>query len=193
MPIMDGLSVAAAIRAEEQARGRRRTSLLALTAMTQELDRARCEAAGFDAYLAKPVRGAELLEKLELLAASQEAALGRVRDDEFAANLEAAETEDAEDLKAAARAFLRHAEDIITRLCVARDSSEPDTLSREAHGAKGMLSLMACTGLARLANQIERQPTETSARARTDELIDGLRKLRETLQSRSDLSPDGQA
>jgi len=55
------------------------------------------------------------------------------------------------------------------------------------------LSLMACTGLARLANQIERQPTETSARARTDELIDGLRKLRETLQSRSDLSPDGQA
>ena len=86
-----------------------------------------------------------------------------------------------------------HAEDIITRLCVARDSSEPDTLSREAHGAKGMLSLMACTGLARLANQIERQPTETSARARTDELIDGLRKLRETLRSRSDLSPDGQA
>jgi HPt (histidine-containing phosphotransfer) domain-containing protein len=161
--------------------------------MTQELDRARCEAAGFDAYLAKPVRGAELLEKLELLAASQEAALGRVRDDEFAANLESAETEDAEDLKAAARAFLRHAEDIITRLCVARDSAEPDTLSREAHGAKGMLSLMACTGLARLANQIERQPTETSARARTDELIDGLRKLRETLQSRSDLSPDGQA
>ena len=56
-----------------------------------------------------------------------------------------------------------------------------------------MLSLMACGGLARLANQIERQPTETSARARTDELIDGLRKLRETLQSRSDLSPDGQA
>jgi len=193
MPIMDGLSVAAAIRAEEEARGRRRTSLLALTAMTQELDRARCEAAGFDAYLAKPVRGAELLEKLELLAASQEAALGRVRDDEFAANLEVAETEDAEDLKAAARAYLRHAEDIITRLCVARDSAEPDTLSREAHGAKGMLSLMACTGLARLANQIERQPTETSARARTDELIDGLRKLRETLQSRSDLSPDGQA
>jgi HPt (histidine-containing phosphotransfer) domain-containing protein len=88
---------------------------------------------------------------------------------------------------------LRHADDIINRLCLARDSSEPDTLSREAHGAKGMLSLMACGGLARLANQIERQPTETSARARTDELIDGLRKLRETLQSRSDLSPDGQA
>jgi CheY-like chemotaxis protein/anti-sigma regulatory factor (Ser/Thr protein kinase) len=193
MPIMDGLAVAAAIRAEEAARGRRRTSLLALTAMTQELDRARCEAAGFDAYLAKPVRGAELLEKLELLAATQDAALGRVREDEFAANLEAAEAEDAEDLRAAARAYLRHAEDIIARLTAARNSSEADLLSREAHGAKGMLSLMACGGLARLANQIERQPTEASARARTDELIDGLRKLREALQSRSDLSPDGQA
>jgi CheY-like chemotaxis protein len=56
MPIIDGLGVATAIRAEEKSSGRRRTALLALTAMTQELDRARCEAAGFDAYLAKPVR-----------------------------------------------------------------------------------------------------------------------------------------
>jgi two-component system sensor histidine kinase EvgS len=193
MPIMDGLSVAAAIRAEEQARGRRRTALLALTAMTQELDRARCEAAGFDAYLAKPVRGAELLEKLELLSASQEADLNRIRDDEFGAHLEAAEAEDAEDLRAAARAFLRHADDIIARLCAARDGGDADALGREAHGAKGMLSLMACAGLARLANQIERQPGENTARARTEELIDGLRKLRLTLQSRTDLSADAQA
>jgi signal transduction histidine kinase/CheY-like chemotaxis protein len=193
MPIMDGLSVAAAIRAEEQARGRRRTALLALTAMTQELDRARCEAAGFDAYLAKPVRGAELLEKLELLSASQEADLNRIRDDEFGAHLEAAETEDAEDLRAAARAFLRHADDILARLCAARDGGDADALGREAHGAKGMLSLMACAGLARLANQIERQPGENTARARTEELIDGLRKLRLTLQSRTDLSADAQA
>ncbi len=193
MPIMDGLSVASAIRAEEQARGRRRTALLALTAMTQELDRARCEAAGFDAYLAKPVRGAELLEKLELLSASQEADLNRIRDDEFADHLASAETEDAEDLRAAARAFLRHADDILTRLSTARDSGDPDALGREAHGAKGMLSLMACTGLARLANQIERQPGDNTARARTEELIDGLRKLRQSLQSRTDLSADGQA
>jgi PAS domain S-box-containing protein len=193
MPIMDGLSVAAAIRAEEQARGRRRTALLALTAMTQELDRARCEAAGFDAYLAKPVRGAELIEKLEVLAASQDAALSLRREDEFAANLEAAESEDAEDLRAAARAFLRHADEIIGRLCSARDAGEPDTLGREAHGAKGMLSLMACGSLARLAHQLERQPAETTARTRADELIDGLRKLRETLRSRTDLRPDGQA
>ena len=157
--------------------------------MTQELDRARCEAAGFDAYLAKPVRGAELLEKLALLSANQDTAGEPVRSDELAA----AEAEEAEDLRCAARAFLRHADQIIHRLTVARDDASPETLSREAHGAKGMLSLMACSGLARLANTVERQPADPGSRARTDELIDGLRKLRESLLSRADLSPDGQA
>ncbi len=193
MPIIDGLGVATAIRAEEKTSGRRRTALLALTAMTQELDRARCEAAGFDAYLAKPVRGAELLEKLALLSANQDTAGEPVRSDEFAAQLAAAEAEEAEDLRCAARAFLRHADQIIHRLTVARDDASPETLSREAHGAKGMLSLMACSGLARLANTVERQPADPGSRARTDELIDGLRKLRESLLSRADLSPDGQA
>lgn len=71
MPIMDGIATATAIRTEERALGRRPTRLLALTAMTLETDRARCEAAGFDAYLAKPVRGAELLEKLDVFAARE--------------------------------------------------------------------------------------------------------------------------
>lgn len=191
MPIMDGLSVAGAIRAEEKARGRSRTALLALTAMTQELDRARCEHAGFDAYLAKPVRGAELLEKLGVLAAGLEATQGRFRDDEFATSLAAAEKEDAEDLRAAGRAFLRHADDIISRLALARKSPGAEDLGREAHGVKGMLSLMACSGLAGLANQIERQPAAPAARTHADELIAGLRRLRETLLSKSELSAHG--
>ena len=68
-----------------------------------------------------------------------------------------------------------------------------ENLSREAHGVKGMLSLMGCASLAKLANTIERQPADPGSKARTAELIDGLRKLRETLRSRTDLSPDGQA
>lgn len=193
MPIIDGLGVAAAIRAEEKTTGRRRTALLAMTAMTQELDRARCEAAGFDAYLAKPVRGAELLQKLELLSSQQEPAATPLPADEFAEQLAAAEAEEAEDLRCAARAFLRHSEQIISRLEAIRKEGTPESLSREAHGTKGMLSLMGCTGLARLANAIERQPSEPAAQGRADELIDGLRNLRNTLLSRADLSPDGQA
>ncbi len=193
MPIIDGLGVATAIRAEEKSSGRRRTALLALTAMTQELDRARCEAAGFDAYLAKPVRGAELLQKLELLAANQEVAQDAVREDEFATQLASAEAEEAEDLRCAARAFLRHSEQFIQRLGAMQLDASAENLSREAHGVKGMLSLMGCASLAKLANTIERQPADPGSKARTAELIDGLRKLRETLRSRTDLSPDGQA
>jgi len=73
----------------------------------------------------------------------------------------------------------------------ARDAHETEALGREAHGVRGMLSLMACAGLAKLAHRIERQPAEAIAQGDPDELIDGLRKLREALRSRTDLSADG--
>jgi two-component system sensor histidine kinase/response regulator len=191
MPLLDGLMVAMAIRAEEKARGLRRTTLVALTAMTEEADRDRCQAAGFDAYIAKPVRGAELLERLAALSANPTAGPAPDLEDEFAVRLAHAESEDAEDLRAAGRAFLRHAEQMIGRLAAARDAQEPEALSREAHGVRGMLSLMACAGLAKLAHRIERQPAEAIDQGWADALIAGLRKLREALRSRTDLSADG--
>ncbi len=54
-----------------------------------------------------------------------------------------------------------------------------------------MLSLMSCASLARLANSIEVDPEQPEVGVRINELIVGLRKLLETLQSRSDLSPHG--
>ena len=191
LPLLDGLMVAKAIRAEEKARGRRHTVLLALTAMAEEADRDRCQAAGFDAHVAKPVRGAELLERLAALSATPPAGPADTFEDEFAIRLAHAESEDAADLRAAGRAFLRHAEQMIGRLGAARDAHETEALGREAHGARGMLSLMACAGLAKLAHRIERQPAEAIAQGDPDELIDGLRKLREALRSRTDLSADG--
>jgi HPt (histidine-containing phosphotransfer) domain-containing protein len=134
-----------------------------------------------------------LLQKLELLAANQEITQDIVRDDEFTNQLATAEAEEAEDLRCAARAFLRHSEQLIQRLSKIHQDGSADSLSQEAHGIKGMLSLMGCAGLAKLANTIERQPADPGAKARTDELIVGLRKLGETLRSRIDLSPDGQA
>jgi CheY-like chemotaxis protein/HPt (histidine-containing phosphotransfer) domain-containing protein len=191
MPVMDGIATATAIRAEERALGRRPTRLLALTAMTLETDRARCEAAGFDAYLAKPVRGAELLEKLDVCVAQE--APPPVLGNEFLSALEVSEADEAEDLRCAARSYLRHAEGMIDQLGTALARRDAGALERHAHGTKGMLALMGCVALAKLAGTIERQPDGAEVGPQVNELIDGLRKLRESLVSRADLTPHGQA
>ena len=190
MPVMDGITAAQTIRAQEAAQGRKRTTLIALTAMTQETDRARCEASGFDAYLAKPVRGAELLEKIDLLAPAD--AGKPTPENDWGHMLDAAEAEEAEDLRCAARAFLRHAKEIIERLEAVSQSQNTEALGREAHGAKGMLSLMGCKALSHLAWSLEKDPANATAPQRTKELISGLHQLHESLLMRTDLSPHGQ-
>ena len=191
MPVMDGIATATAIRAEERALGRRPTRLLALTAMTLETDRARCEAAGFDAYLAKPVRGAELLEKLDVCVGQETPP--PVLGNEFLSALEVSEDDEAEDLRCAARSYLRHAEAMIDQLALALSQGDEAGLQRQAHGTKGMLALMGCVALAKLAGSIERQPAGPEVAPQVNELIDGLRRLRESLVSRADLTPHGQA
>jgi signal transduction histidine kinase/ActR/RegA family two-component response regulator len=66
MPVLDGVSAARAIRAEEAARGRPRTPIVALTAnaMTQQVDS--YLEAGMDGYVPKPIDVRALLQALEL-------------------------------------------------------------------------------------------------------------------------------
>lgn len=64
MPVMGGLEAIAAIRALVPARAVR---IVALSAHADEAVRARCLAAGADAYLVKPVRMADLKGLLEQL------------------------------------------------------------------------------------------------------------------------------
>ena len=65
MPHMDGYEVAQAIRAHEADGQNGRTPLVAVTAHAQDDDRARCEAAGMDDFLTKPVRRDALLAVVE--------------------------------------------------------------------------------------------------------------------------------
>jgi two-component system, sensor histidine kinase and response regulator len=68
MPVLDGLAAVAALRKHELATGARRTPMIAVTAHAMEGDRERCLAAGFDGYVTKPIRIAELFSEIDRVA-----------------------------------------------------------------------------------------------------------------------------
>jgi len=64
MPVMDGVTATAAIRAAELAEGRARTPILALTANAMSHQVAEYLASGFDGHVAKPIDAAHLYEAI---------------------------------------------------------------------------------------------------------------------------------
>ena len=64
MPVMDGVDATKAIRAAEQAAGRRTSYIVATTANAMQGDRERYLAAGMDGYISKPMRINELVSAL---------------------------------------------------------------------------------------------------------------------------------
>jgi len=72
MPDMDGAQTAAAIRARERHTGGHVT-IIAVTAHALESDRARCLAAGMDAYVAKPIHPPDLLALIARIRTEQAA------------------------------------------------------------------------------------------------------------------------
>jgi two-component system, sensor histidine kinase and response regulator len=69
MPVLSGFEATAAIRVEEAASGRR-LPIVGLTAHAMKGDMERCLEAGMDAYLAKPIKGAELSATIDRVAAT---------------------------------------------------------------------------------------------------------------------------
>ena len=67
MPEMDGISAVKHIRTIEDEKSLSRTPVIAMTAHAFSEDRAKCLAAGFDEYLAKPLSKKSLFEKMSTL------------------------------------------------------------------------------------------------------------------------------
>jgi len=72
MPEMDGLEAAAAIRKREAETGSRRIPIIALTAHAMSGDRERCQKAGMDGYVTKPIQPEELNRAIQEHASARE-------------------------------------------------------------------------------------------------------------------------
>jgi CheY-like chemotaxis protein len=76
MPVMDGLTATAQIRAKERDTGRDRTPIVALTANAMSHQVEQYVAAGMDSHVAKPIQAAELFEALTRAAVPPQAKPG---------------------------------------------------------------------------------------------------------------------
>lgn len=189
MPLLGGIAIASVIRKEERRRKRKPISLVALTGSMNPAQRALCQKVGLDEFLVKPLRGADLLAKVNAIRQRNE-----LPEDthEFIKNLQRADAQEAEDLKFAGRIFLKHSDSFIEKLQTALANKDPQDMQFQAHAVLGMLGIMGCSELVQLASLIDRRPQDSQTEKRTKRLIDGLRKLKDSLRSLGDLTPDGQ-
>jgi two-component system sensor histidine kinase/response regulator len=160
MPEMDGIEATAAIREREASRGSyalegRRLPIIGLTAHAMKGDRERCLAGGFDSYLSKPVRAAELLS---LVAQPVTSNIGETPVEPPLIN--ASEVLDRVDgsitlLKKIRDLFEDECQDMLAQIEQAIHASEPAQLHRAAHTLKGSVSYFGSTAAYEAALRLE--------------------------------------
>ncbi len=190
MPLLDGMSLVKCIRDEEIKSQRRPTKLVALTGMNYSHKSNReLKEIGLDDYFQKPIRGADLINKVNLLfvATGPQSPL-----DEFHTALIDADEEEIEDLKCAGRVFLRHSQLLIRQFEAVMHGTDPESIIKECHNLKGMLALMSCPTLAHFAAELEQNPHGPWAKDYGKKLSDGLHRLQESLTLSPVLAPHGQ-
>ncbi|MHB1558380.1 MAG: response regulator [Isosphaeraceae bacterium] len=164
MPEMDGFEAVRAIRASEAGgASSNRLPILALTAHAMQGDRERCLAGGFDGYLPKPIRQADLEKALEpLVVAQRQASAGPDRrrprcDDrrDVIDALLAACDGDREFAHELAQTFLESAPGCLDRLGTALRAVDPHGVAVEAHGLRGISRTIGAEELADACEQLE--------------------------------------
>jgi CheY-like chemotaxis protein len=176
MPEMDGLEAVRAIRDAEALTGGH-LPVVALTAHAMQGDHQRCLDAGFDGYLAKPIRRSDLEAALAKVAARGDSGgVPGVADepgpassaDRLLAALEAACDGDAEFARDLAASFLESAPRCIEGIHDALAAADPDRLAYEAHGLKGISRTIGAVELADVCQSLERAARDANPRVADD-------------------------
>jgi two-component system, sensor histidine kinase and response regulator len=185
MPEMDGFDAVRAIRARESATGPH-LRIVALTAHAMQGDRERCLSAGFDGYLPKPIRKADLEAALEGLVPHTGRRQGPGPPPRPPARLlEICDGDDAFARELAA-SFLESAPRCLGVIEDAARAGDAPRIAGEAHGLKGISRTIGADDLADACQALEdaahRGDLDT-ARARTFRVVDAWEAVRAALES----------
>jgi PAS domain S-box-containing protein len=160
MPELGGLQATALLRQREEGTGRH-MPVIALTAHAMKGDRERCLQAGMDAYLAKPLRAAELLEVLNEVAgraASPPQVEGNTMAAEGAMDYQAAldyVAGDTDLLREVAEVFLKAEPGMRGAVEAAIRQRDSAQLKRAAHTLKGSASTFGARAVYEAARRLE--------------------------------------
>ena len=160
MPEMDGFEATKQIRAHEQTTGGR-VPILAVTAHAMKGDRELCLAAGMDSYISKPIRAAELHQRIDEITATS-ARVDRPRpaavaaDDSWDWSTALATVQGSEELlREIIEAFLEEAPRQILAMHEAIKRSDAALLRRAAHTVKGAVRYFGADRAFKMAMQLE--------------------------------------
>jgi len=189
MPEMNGYEATQRIRALEQA-GTTRTPIIAMTAHAMEGARDTCLSHGMDGYVSKPIDMAALQQELSALVADlplPEHALATPLDSSLhAANIALLrQTVDGDKalFDELVGLYLADAPTHLKRIQNACQQGDADTLRRNAHALKGMISIFDAQQAMALAQQLEDQPQGPHAQQTVQALVQALSELEQALNS----------
>lgn len=162
MPGMTGLEATRAIL-QATAPGHKRPIIVGISGNSTEEDEQRCLAAGMDAFLAKPVRAAELFSLLAALARREAAPASEQTDsaapdspgENFAESLSRATGGNETIARSVVKIFLSDSPKKLALLRRAVSTKDAGTLATVAHSLKGSLALIGAQKAAGTARNLQ--------------------------------------
>lgn len=151
MPEIGGFEATEIIRAAEQAAGRRRIPIIAMTAHAMKGDREKCLNAGMDGYISKPIAAKELNEVLQKIARRPDSSVLSIDRDAILKRIDG----DAELFKELADTFALDGARLIAGMRAAMNAGDCAAIQRAAHAYRGSVSFFDLHALAGIAQKIE--------------------------------------